>query len=368
MSYGSEFEEISGVLNIVYSRKPVIGPSWLELLWAQDYFGPVEARNLQRMLQLSDSQRKETIKERNGTHVSEGNLHAEENYLIGKSSISHVHQIRLSPSSDTAFNSWWSGYWAKVVPNLSKVQGKLVSRFRVLPNRPIRDELARVLPQQLQRDSLLFYSLFHHSSINIFDRLSTDRYMKRRRRSVSGEVEGYASEEEEEEEEEADDRVFCFALKSCSDEVVLLQDAVKERGTTRAVPTDVEQCRKTLKRYSDMSDKIHSLTDSINSAKAELDPLCRQNPDFTAMLNQEKLNLQDEESNLSEFTSCEERSLKTEIETLTAKQESAVFKITSNEKNADKTKQKMGWMKNTDGKVKKDEHICFQWQKEMRVK
>lgn len=58
------------------------------------------------------------------------------------------------------------------------------------------------------------------------------------------------------------------------------------------------------------------------------------------MLNQEKLNLQDEESNLSEF-SCEERSLKTEIETLTAKQESAVFKITSNEKNADKTKQKM---------------------------
>lgn len=85
------------------------------------------------------------------------------------------------------------------------------------------------------------------------------------------------------------------------------------------------------------------------------------------MLNQEKLNLQDEESNLSEF-SCEERSLKTEIETLTAKQESAVFKITSNEKNADKTKQKMGGMKNTDGKVKKDEHICFKWQKEMRVK
>ncbi|KAG6750446.1 hypothetical protein POTOM_044939 [Populus tomentosa] len=121
-------------------------------------------------------------------------------------------------------------------------------------------------------------------------------------------------------------------------------DAVKERGTTRAVPTDVEQCRKTLKRYSDI-----------------------QNPDFAAMLNQEKLNLQDEESNLSEF-SCEERSLKTEIETLTAKQESAVFKITSNDKNADKTKQKMGGMKNTDGKVKKDEHICFQQQKEMRVK
>jgi len=67
--------------------------------------------------------------------------HAEENYLTRKSSISHVHQIRLSPSSDTAFTSWWSGYWAKVVPNLSKVQGKLVFRFRVLPNRPIRDEL-----------------------------------------------------------------------------------------------------------------------------------------------------------------------------------------------------------------------------------
>ncbi|KAJ6974251.1 hypothetical protein NC653_030365 [Populus alba x Populus x berolinensis] len=276
--------------------------------------------------------------------------HAEENYLTRKSSISHVHQIRLSPSSDTAFNSWWSGYWAIVVPNLSEVQGKLVSRFRVLPNRPIRDEL--------------------------------DRYMKRRRRSVSVDVEGYASEEEEEEVEEAEqgrereaeeeedkkcDRVFCSALKSSSDEVVLLQDAVKERGTTRAVPTDVEQCRKTLKRYSDMSDKIHSLTDSINSANAELDPLCRQNPDFTAMFSQEKLNLQDEESNLSEF-SCEERSLKTVIETLTAKQESAVFKITSSEKNADKTKQKMRGMKNTDGKVKKDEHICFQWQKEMRVK
>ena len=46
---------------------------------------------------------------------------------------------------------------------------------------------------------------------------------------------------------------FALLLKSCSDEVVLLQDAVKERGTTRAVPTDVEQCRKTLKRYSDMS-------------------------------------------------------------------------------------------------------------------
>jgi len=41
-------------------RKPVTGPSWLELLGAQDYFGPVEVRNLQRMLQLSDSQRKET--------------------------------------------------------------------------------------------------------------------------------------------------------------------------------------------------------------------------------------------------------------------------------------------------------------------
>ncbi|KAG6751552.1 hypothetical protein POTOM_043744 [Populus tomentosa] len=228
--------------------------------------------------------------------------HAEENYLIGKSSISHVHQIRLSPSSDTAFNSWWSGYWSRVVPNLSEVQGKLVSRFRVLPNRPIRDELG----------------------------------------------------------------VFCFALKSCSDEVVLLQDAVKERGTTRAVPTDVEQCRKTLKEIMNR-DKIHSLTDSINSANAELDPLCRQNPDFTSMFNQEILNLQDEESNLSEF-SCEERSLKTVIETLTAKQESAVFKITSNEKNADKTKQKMGGRKNTDGKVKKDEHICFQWHKEMRFK
>ncbi|KAL3573440.1 hypothetical protein D5086_024053 [Populus alba] len=242
--------------------------------------------------------------------------HAEENYLTRKSSISHVHQIRLSPSSDTAFNSWWSGYWAIVVPNLSEVQGKLVSRFRVLPNRPIRDEL--------------------------------DRYMKRRRRSVSVDVEGYASEEEEEEVEEAEQGREREAEeeedKKCSDEVVLLQDAVKERGTTRAVPTDVEQCRKTLKRYSDI-----------------------QNPDFTAMFSQEKLNLQDEESNLSEF-SCEERSLKTVIETLTAKQESAVFKITSSEKNADKTKQKMRGMKNTDGKVKKDEHICFQWQKEMRVK
>ncbi|KAJ6883416.1 hypothetical protein NC652_030598 [Populus alba x Populus x berolinensis] len=238
--------------------------------------------------------------------------HAEENYLIGKSSISHVHQIRLSPSSDTAFNSWWSGYWSRVVPNLSEVQGKLVSRFRVLPNRPIRDELGA------EGEAFLV--------------TWKDMHQKKRRRKWKKQS----------------------------------KDAVKERGTTRAVPTDVEQCRKTLKEIMNR-DKIHSLTDSINSANAELDPLCRQNPDFTSMFNQEILNLQDEESNLSEF-SCEERSLKTVIETLTAKQESAVFKITSNEKNADKTKQKMGGRKNTDGKVKKDEHICFQWHKEMRFK
>ncbi|KAH8490833.1 hypothetical protein H0E87_023106 [Populus deltoides] len=89
-----------------------------------------------------------------------------------------LHGFALNLIPQTSLPATWTSpisasYWTKVVPNLSKVQGKLVSRFRVLPNRPIRDELGPIYEAQKEK-------------------LSVD-------------VEGYASEEEEEEEVEAEE-------------------------------------------------------------------------------------------------------------------------------------------------------------------
>lgn len=197
----------------------------------------------------------------------------------------------------------------------------------------------------------------------------------------------------------------------------LLQDPIKERDTTVLVFTEegpstayIELHRKRLKRYLDMSiesifndnelsnmekdvdalyhfsgdilessilgvlrqqliglqDKILSISVSIKSADAELDSLRRQNPDLSAMLNQETLALQAAESKLLELRE-EEISLKEEIQKLTAKQESVHSQIASAEENVEKMKQKMAELKNTDIKIKTAASNCFKWQTEMSV-
>jgi chromosome segregation ATPase len=191
-----------------------------------------------------------------------------------------------------------------------------------------------------------------------------------------------------------------------------LQDEVGESDTTpqqnHGESVNVEQQRKKLKQYMDMSiesifetnqlnnmertvdtiyhhsgdaletpilgdlkkqltglkDKIPSLLSSINSAEAERESLCKQNPDLPTKLSQVKLALQADESKLSELTS-EEARLEVEIRKLIEKKESVLSQKASAAESVERRKQKMEELKDIEAIIKKAEYSCFQKRNEL---
>jgi peptidoglycan hydrolase CwlO-like protein len=118
------------------------------------------------------------------------------------------------------------------------------------------------------------------------------------------------------------------------------------------------------KQLTGLKNKIPSLLSSIKSAESECESLHKQNPDLPAKLNQEKLALQADESRLSELTS-EEAILELEIQKLMAKKESVLSQKTSAAERAERRKQKMEELKNIEESIKKAEYSCFQKRNEM---
>ncbi|KAJ6762646.1 hypothetical protein OIU79_023394 [Salix purpurea] len=304
--------------------------------------------------------------------------HAEKDYFIRKSAMSQVNQILWHPSSDHAFDLWWLWCWANVASYVSEAKKHFVSKFGNGP-RKMHKKRRATRTQKLQRAP------------------------KRRARMVSALLEpspkgggsGKVGEVEEEESsspssEGEDDDVDMPLTKlrhrkpSADENDMTLdeypssedpvnteheQDATGEGDFTpqqnHAPAVNVEQQRKKLKQYMDMSiesiyetdqlnnmertvdaiyhhsgdaletpilgdlrkqltglkNKIPSLLSSINSAESECGSLHKQNPDLPAKLNQEKLALQADESRLSELTS-EEAILELEIQKLMEKKES----------------------------------------------
>ena len=118
------------------------------------------------------------------------------------------------------------------------------------------------------------------------------------------------------------------------------------------------------KQLTGLKDRIPSLLSSINSAEAERESLCKQNPDLPTKLSQVKLALQADESKLSELTS-EEARLEVEIRKLIEKKESVLSQKASAAESAERRKQKMEELKDIEAIIKKAEYICFQKRNEM---
>ncbi|KAG6775028.1 hypothetical protein POTOM_018452 [Populus tomentosa] len=118
------------------------------------------------------------------------------------------------------------------------------------------------------------------------------------------------------------------------------------------------------KQLTGLKDRIPSLLSSINSAEAERESLCKQNPDLPTKLSQVKLALQADESKLSELTS-EEARLEVEIRKLIEKKESVLSQKASAAESAERRKQKMEELKDIEAIIKKAEYSCFQKRNEM---
>ena len=118
------------------------------------------------------------------------------------------------------------------------------------------------------------------------------------------------------------------------------------------------------KQLTGLKNKIPSLLSSIKSAESDCESLHKHHPDLPAKLNQEKLALQADESRLSELTSGE-AILELEIQKLMAKKESVLSQKTSAAERAERRKQKMEELKNIEESIKKAEYSCFQKRNEM---
>ncbi|CAK7340622.1 unnamed protein product [Dovyalis caffra] len=112
-----------------------------------------------------------------------------------------------------------------------------------------------------------------------------------------------------------------------------------------------------------LKDKVSCVRSSKRFAQAELENLHKENPDFSAMIDREKLALQAEESKLSELT-CEEARIQVEIQKLMARKQSILSKKASTSKNVEKGKWKMAELKNTQEKFKKAKCSFSEWQNE----
>ncbi|KAB5529200.1 hypothetical protein DKX38_019281 [Salix brachista] len=294
--------------------------------------------------------------------------HAEKDYFIRKSAMSQVNQILWRPSSDHAFDFWWLWCWANVASYVSEAKKHFVSKFGNGP-RKMHKKRRATRTQKLQRAP------------------------KRRARMNDMTLDEYPSSEDPVNTEHE-------------------QDATGEGDFTpqqnHAPAVNVEQHRKKLKQYMDMSiesiyetdqlnnmertvdaiyhhsgdaletpilgdlrkqltglkNKIPSLLSSINSAESECGSLHKQNPDLPAKLNQEKLALQADESRLSELTS-EEAILELEIQKLMEKKESVLSQKVSAAESAERRKQKIEGLKNIEENIKKAEYSCFQKRNEM---
>ncbi|KAL9356044.1 hypothetical protein Peur_049297 [Populus x canadensis] len=118
------------------------------------------------------------------------------------------------------------------------------------------------------------------------------------------------------------------------------------------------------KQLTGLKDKIPSLLSSINSAEAERESLCKQNPDLPTKLSQVKLALQADESKLLELTS-EEARLEVEIRKLIEKKESVLSQKASAAESVERRKQKMEELKDIEAIIKKAEYSCFQKRNEL---
>ncbi|KAH8490827.1 hypothetical protein Peur_064810 [Populus x canadensis] len=96
---------------------------------------------------------------------------------------------------------------------------------------------------------------------------------------------------------------------------------------------------------AELNDRISFMGSSKESAQSELENFHKENPDFPAILEREKLELQVEESKLSQFT-FEEVRIEADIQKLMEMKESVVFQKSSAAEIVEEGKQKMDDLKN----------------------
>ncbi|KAL9378931.1 hypothetical protein Peur_027413 [Populus x canadensis] len=384
--------------------------------------------------------------------------HAEKDYFIRKSAMSQVNQIHWFPSSDHAFDFWWLWCWANVASYVSEAKKHFVSKFGNGP-RKMHKKRHATRTQKLQRApkrrARMVSALLEPSpegrgggKVEVEVEVEEEESSSSSSENLPSNKEGKGKEvedgeesssskddddDEEEEEDDDDDDVDLPLTKlrhqkpSADENDMTLeeypssedpvntehdQDAIGEGDFTpqqnHGPAVNVEQQRKKLKQYMDMSiesiyetdqlnnmertvdtiyhhsgdaletpilgdlrkqltglkNKIPSLLSSIKSAESECESLHKQNPDLPAKLNREKLALQADESRLSELTS-EEAILELEIQKLMAKKESVLSQKTSAAERAERRKQKMEELKNIEESIKKAEYSCFQKRNEM---
>jgi peptidoglycan hydrolase CwlO-like protein len=96
---------------------------------------------------------------------------------------------------------------------------------------------------------------------------------------------------------------------------------------------------------AELNDRISFMGSSKESAQSELANFHKENPDFLAILEREKLALQVQESKLSQFT-FEEARIEADIQKLMEMKESVVSQKSSAAEIVEEGKQKMDDLKN----------------------
>ncbi|KAG5232369.1 trichohyalin [Salix suchowensis] len=355
--------------------------------------------------------------------------HAEKDYFIRKSAMSQVNQILWRPSSDHAFDFWWLWCWANVASYVSEAKKHFVSKFGNGP-RKMHKKRRATRTQKLQREPTpkgggsgkVGEVEEEESSSSSSEGLPSNKEGKGK--EVDDGEEESSSKDDEGEDDDVDMPLTKLRHRKPSadendmtlDEYPSSEDPVNTEHGRRGLHSSTEPCpavnveqqRKKLKQYMDMSiesiyetdqlnnmertvdaiyhhsgdaletpilgdlrkqltglkNKIPSLLSSINSAESECGSLHKQNPDLPAKLNQEKLALKADESRLSELTS-EEAILELEIQKLMEKKESVLSQKVSAAESAERRKQKIEGLKNIEENIKKAEYSCFQKRNEM---